>query len=477
LKTKTLTILDAIRDDNLFKPYFGKDYRTFAKWFICLRAIYGLPIRTEWGRKVFRQCTGRDARKIPKQGFQTVLILTGRRSGKSKIAAVIAAYSAALAGLESRLSAGEQGLIAVISPTRKQGRIVRDYCRALFESPMLAAEIIKERSQDVFTLRNGNRLEILASDYRSVRGYSTLAVVVDEVCFMGLEESSKIRTDTQLVNSMQPALATTHGKLIAISSPYARRGWAFETHKKYFGQDSSQDILVWNAASKYMNPKLSQAFLDRMKAEDLQSYKSEFLAEFRDDVANFVSLELVESLVIKNRHENIPRPGVQYNAFVDLSGGRSDASALAIGHRDEKKKIILDCLDWHPSPNDPHAVVASMAKRLQEWNIKRVTGDAYAAEFASRAFQDRGITYSHCEKTKGVLYAELLPILCAGEIELLDHKLLIKQLAGLERRTRSGGRDVIDSPPKGHDDLSNVVAGVAFLCNKKAFVYGAVKFN
>jgi hypothetical protein len=476
VKTKTLTIIDAITDDNLFRPYFGDDYGTFNKWRICLRAIYGLPIKTKWGKKIFRECTGRDATKIPKNGFQTALILTGRRSGKSKIAAVIGAYSVALAGLEAKLSAGEQGLIAVVSPTRKQGRVVRDYVRALFDQPMLAAEIIKERSQDVFTLRNGNRLEILASDYRSVRGYTLLGVVVDEICFMGLEDSSKIRTDSQLIQSLQPALATTHGKLIAISSPYAKSGWAYQTFVKHFANDASRDILVWNAASKVMNSTLSNKFLARMKAEDLSSYLSEFEAQFRDDVMSFVPIELIENLVVKQRYENIPRPEIRYSAFVDLSGGRGDASALAIGHRDDKKKIILDALDYHPSPHNPHAVIANMATRLNEWGIRRITGDAYSAEFAGRAFQDRGISYTKSDKTKSQLYADLLPILCAGEIELLDNPRLVKQLGSLERRTRAGGKDVIDHPPKAHDDLSNAVAGVAFLCNVRRLILGSAGF-
>ena len=442
-----------------------------------MRAIYGLPLETEWQREVYRHCTGRDATKLPKSGFQTALILTGRRSGKSKIAAVIGAYSAALAGLESKLSAGETGLISVVSPTRKQGRIVRDYIRALFDAPMLAAEVVKERSQDAFQLRNGNRLEILASDFRSLRGYSQLAVVVDEIAFMGLEDSSKIRTDSQLVNSLQPALATTHGKLIAISSPYAKSGWAYQTYKKYHGNDSSKDILVWNASSKYMNPTLSQKFLDRMKAEDLASFNSEFLGNFREDLVNFCPVELIEALVVKNRFENLPRQGIKYFAFVDLSGGRSDASCLAIGHRDERKKIILDCLDWHPSPNNPFAVVGEMASRLHSFQIKKVCGDNFSAAFADTAFKDKGIHYEKCPKSKSVLYADLLPILCSGNIELLDNKLLIKQLSSLERRTRAGGKDIIDSPPKGHEDTANALAGLCFVLAAKQLYLGAVTFT
>jgi len=61
---------------------------------------------------------------------------------------------------------------------------------------------------------------------------------------------------------------------------------------------------------------------------------------------------------------------------------------------------------------------------------------------------------------KNQLYKELLPRLCSAEVELLDDERLIDQISALERRTRSGGEDIIDHPPGGKDDLANAVAGV-----------------
>jgi hypothetical protein len=75
---------------------------------------------------------------------------------------------------------------------------------------------------------------------------------------------------------------------------------------------------------------------------------------------------------------------------------------------------------------------------------------------------------------KSLLYLELLPRLCSGEVELLDNEKLVNQLAGLERRTRSGGRDVIDHASNGHDDLANVVAGVADLAGKRRMMVGGL---
>jgi hypothetical protein len=53
-------------------------------------------------------------------------------------------------------------------------------------------------------------------------------------------------------------------------------------------------------------------------------------------------------------------------------------------------------------------------------------------------------------------------------VDLLDNARLIAQLVQLERRTARGGRDSIDHPAGGHDDLANAAAGAVVLAAKKA---------
>jgi hypothetical protein len=55
----------------------------------------------------------------------------------------------------------------------------------------------------------------------------------------------------------------------------------------------------------------------------------------------------------------------------------------------------------------------------------------------------------------------LLPKLNSKTIRIPDYPRLVNQVAALERRTSRGGRDTIDHPPSGKDDVANVVAGVA----------------
>jgi hypothetical protein len=193
---------------------------------------------------------------------------------------------------------------------------------------------------------------------------------------------------------------------------------------------------------------------------DRASALAEYMGEFRDDVAEFLPRSVIEKLVIGGRVENLPNAELRYSAFADLSGGRSDDAALAIAHRADKK-VVIDFLKRYRPPFNPQEVVGMMAEEIKRFSLRRVTGDNYAAEWVTRAFDSCGVVYARAEKSKAALYAELLPRMCSGEVELLDHEVLVDQLASLERRTRSGGRDIIDHPTNGHDDLANAVAGVA----------------
>jgi hypothetical protein len=63
------------------------------------------------------------------------------------------------------------------------------------------------------------------------------------------------------------------------------------------------------------------------------------------------------------------------------------------------------------------------------------------------------------EKTKSDIYLDLLPLINSKAVRLLDHDRLMLQFVGLERTTKSGGRDRIDHTRGCHDDVANAAAG------------------
>lgn len=456
-----MNIIQACKDERLFRPYFGKEYPTFSTWRWIMRAIYGLPITSEKGREFIQQVTGRDPDKLNPNGYSQVLALTGRRSGKSKSLAAVGAFESALAGHEEKLSPGEIGMVAVISPTKHQSNIVKTYIQGIFNSSAVLRNEIKRETATGLELRSGIHIGILAGDFRTVRGFTLLAAIVDELAFFGIDiDNSKIRSDTELIAALRPGLATTGGRLIGLSSVYAKRGLAYSTWQRDFGQDSAQHSLVIHAPSKVMNPTLDQRHIDAAIADDYSKGNAEFNSIWRDDVGLFIPRETVEACVLEGMDQLLPRRDTKYYSFVDVSGGRGDDAALAIAHR-EGGKLLIDYIGRWKAPFDPERVIGEMVQVLKSYFQERTTGDAYAAEFNSSAFRRRGIKYVQSEKNKSELYLELLPKLCSGQIQLLDHEPTIAQLCSLERRTRSGGRDIVDHPPGGHDDLANVIAGVS----------------
>ena len=153
---------------------------------------------------------------------------------------------------------------------------------------------------------------------------------------------------------------------------------------------------------------------------------------------------------------------VSYSAFVDPSGGSADAMTLAIGHRQDDV-VMIDALRERRPPFSPDDVVAEFSALMKSYRVSKVSGDRYAGEWPRERFRDRDIGYEPAEKPKSDLYRDLLPLINAKRLDLLDDKRLQAQLVGLERRTSRAGKDSIDHAPNAHDDVANAVAGCASL--------------
>jgi hypothetical protein len=90
-----------------------------------------------------------------------------------------------------------------------------------------------------------------------------------------------------------------------------------------------------------MNPTLPADYLEQMKGDDPEAYRSEVLGEFRAGVATFFDFESIAACVVEGRRELGPVDGVRYVAFVDPSGGSGrDTFTLAIAHAQGDRIVI-----------------------------------------------------------------------------------------------------------------------------------------
>jgi hypothetical protein len=359
------------------------------------------------------------------------------------------------------------GVIAVLAADRRQARIILRYIKAFFGKPTLAVKVEKMTDESI-ELKNGITIEVQTASFRTTRGWTFVAVIAEEIAFWRSDESAN--PDKEIIRALRPGLSTvSNSLLLCISSPYARRGMLWETYNKHFGKDS--DTLVWQGTSQEMHPdsKDLDRDVERLLEEDPASTRAEYFAEFRTDVETFVSLEAVQACTIAGRLELLPERGQDYYAFVDPSGGSSDAMTLGIAHRKvegDRVRAILDCLREVKPPFSPDVVVEEFAKLVRKYGLSKVVGDRYAGAWCSDAFKQAGIQYTASDLSKSEIYSELLPLLNSKRIELLHNPRCLSQLTNLERRTGSG-RDVIDHAQGGHDDLINCAAGALVLATRK----------
>ena len=221
-------------------------------------------------------------------------------------------------------------------------------------------------------------------------------------------------------------------------------------------------MLVWKAGTREMNPSVPAHVVDQALAEDEPAARAEWLAEFRSDLEAFVSREVVEGCTVPGRLGLPPAQGVPYVGFVDPSGGSSDSMTLAIAHGEDRngtRVVVLDFLTERRPPFSPDTVVAEFAPILKSYSLTRVQSDKYAGQWVVEVFGKHHITCEQSALPKSDLYANVLPLLNSGRVELLDQPRIVTQLLALERRTARGGRESIDHPPGAHDDVANAVAG------------------
>src|SRR5262249_11323025 len=298
----------------------------------------GFPL-DEQQRELFRQCTGREHGNS--EGYQEAWMVIGRRGGKSFALALIAVFLACFKDWQQYLGPGERGTIMIVAADRKQARVIMRYCKGLLASvPMLAQLIQRDRdgvSDISLDLSNRVTLEVHTASYRTTRGYTIVAALLDELAFWPTDDSSE--PDREVINAIRPGMINVPGSmLLCASSPYARRGALFDAYQKHYGQDC--DVLVWQAATRTMNPSVPQAIIDKAYEDDPASASAEYGALFRADVESYISRDAIAACVsmdvperpaaTEHRISRVRRP-------VRRTLGQHDA-----GHRSSRRQHIGD---------------------------------------------------------------------------------------------------------------------------------------
>jgi hypothetical protein len=187
---------------------------------------------------------------------QRELLVVHRQGGKSATAAVAAVHAALYT---------TAALVLVVSPSQRQSQELFRTILVLYRSLGRPVPSEAENALSV-TLENGSRIVALPADPTTIRGYSAVTLlIIDEAAFVSDETMGAVR----------PMLAVSSGRLLAMSTPFGRRGWFHDASK-------SREWRVTTVTADKC-PRITAEFLEneRRSLGDWR-YRQEYMCEFVD---------------------------------------------------------------------------------------------------------------------------------------------------------------------------------------------------
>jgi hypothetical protein len=468
---QTISVTEALESKKLFGTPELFANESWNRWRAVLKAAFAEPL-TAAELALFKEVAARDP---PTRRVKELVAIVGRGGGKDSTASIIAAYIAAsFDPRAAKLRPGELAYVLCLAVDRDQAAIVFRYIAALFEQiPTLRAMVKGDIGHDSITLKNRVVIEVKTNSYRTIRGRSVLATIFDEVAFWRDAENSQ-NPDVEVHGAVTPGLERVVGSmLIMISSAHRRLGLLYERHQDCYGKNDN-DTLVVKGGTRLFNPTYSQATIDRAIRRDPARFGAEYNSEWRDDLTNFLTREMIDAAVAPGVTVRPPIEGVIYCAACDSSSGKGDSFTMCISHKEMHHsstggsiRIVIDFLyEKRPPPKfNPNAAIAEIATILKQYRCATITGDNYAVGFVIDGFRRNGIEYRVSRLNRSEAYLGFLPLMLAGQVLLIDHHRSITQFAGLVRRPTPSGRDSVDHEKGGHDDCSNAVALAACLAS------------
>jgi hypothetical protein len=182
-----------------------------------------------WQAKLMRSRSGRLA------------LLCTRQAGKSTVAAALALKAAFLEA---------PALVLLLSPTlRQSGELFRDKVRRIYTALGRPVPTTQETALTM-ALANGSRIVSLPGDEGTVRGYSGVRLLV-------IDEAARV--PDSLYYAVRPMLAVSRGRLVALSSAYAKTGWFYSS---------------WESAERWERVKIPAGECPRISPEFLEEERA-----------------------------------------------------------------------------------------------------------------------------------------------------------------------------------------------------------
>jgi intein/homing endonuclease len=335
---------------------------------------------------------------------------------------------------------------------------------------------------------------------KGLRGPGNMVIILDEIAhFSGDGQSSA----EKVYDSITPSIATfTHkddqknpigpgeGRIISISSPLGKQGQFYKLFTKGFTKDGSKSMLCIQAPTWEVNPSLEIKELEKQYIKDPIVFFTEFGAEFSDrtrgwienepDLLACIDPELKPALVVPARRPH----------FIGIDLGLvGDGTAVAIGHLDDRKRVIVDLVDQIKAGEGDFAkserlefddVADWIYKFSRKYYLAKGIFDQWAGIPFEQALAKRGLRQLQSEHmTKNLnseIYRNFKDMMWDKALVLYDwpvetgerHCSYVKELLELQAEMQSKYVTIVEAPniDGKHDDRSDALVRMVWLASQ-----------
>jgi len=458
--------------------------------------------------------------------FEELVLVLGRRSGKSFLVSAIALYELyrliSMGHPQARYGLMEFDQIVLLNVARNEEQaknaIFAKLKQTVLASPFFEPYIGKdtelemrfftehdrkenERREDLgLNLFSGSLvLRCGSSSASGLVGLTCWCIIMDEIAAMA-GDSPDSGLDYALYNDLKPSLATfgKDGKMMMLSNPKGPIGLLYDLHENRLDDPTT---LVMRGPTWLVNPNIDKDFLESEKKKNPTEYQMQYGAEFgasssdpmfpEDAVSRFFS-----SVSMVPRREHGDRM-VEY--FCHLDPARtSDYYALAVGHHElmygkfgtdgkPLRRIIIDHIHfWAPitknQPIQEKSVEDYVLDLHRKFRFRQVSIDQWNSQSSVIKLRSLGVPIIEKQFNKNYkesIYTELSLLLREDRIDIYDISGgTFKDQNGREfplneiqeakiqfqflQKKWKGKRFVIEAMTGYKDDLCDAIAAVAY---------------
>ena len=396
-------------------------------------------------------------------------------------------------------------VIMNVAPTDEQAGVVFDQTMKLSMNCPYLRDRTVNRTQSYFNLQTDADMKIIGRKMasltclaggcssNSLRGRNALTVIMDEMAFF-IDNGGRFSGD-EVYKALTPSTTTFRGegKVICISSPYAKYGKFYDRYLESF--DEKETTLMFKMYSAMVNPQVDPIVLKTERRRNRVGFMCEYGGEFSDSITAWIEdeNEFKKCINVNRQMSGRGQVGTTYFMGVDL-GIKNDGAAIGIVHKDDTtNKIVLDYADvfysgssdvWEREQSiysgcnkfakQELIQVSDVAKEIQElvkwFPIKSGWFDQFNGYSLMEKLYEMNLKQFHMENVTEILNSEIYMVFkdlyAAGMVELIDHPIAIPELLSLEAERKAKNRIIVRAPNKAgsHDDISDAIARAIWEC-------------